>query len=306
MLKNVLLAGADPTQVGAAWQAHNDQGFGALDVPAALEVLKNRPQTVVPLPQGGNFKANVFKQPVKGKVDRMESAVIILNPSEKVDFVLEVNQYTSKVSIDVIDITVPDNSDHALWANALQVDLRGAKRTSGYRPVREVYWLPWDGTSFNITVEDGPWTVAGIPWDYWAMEPGLMKFTLSGDFVNENPVSFKVRIVRENFRPAEKAPFAKGQIRQSDQIVIPVPIPASKTQVQFDLNWVRDWSRFPTSDIDMYVYDPYWNLYSMAGASMNAPERVVIDSPMPGTWYVLIDGYELYRPDTYNLYVKLK
>jgi hypothetical protein len=306
LLKNALLAGADPTQVGAAWQAHNDQGFGVLDVPAALDVLKNRPQTVVPLPQGGNLKANVFKQPVKGKVDSLETSVITLNPAEKVDFILEVNQYTSKVSFDVVDITTPDNHTYAYWPNELDVNLQGARRSNSGRPIWSVLWAPYrDGTFFNITVEDGPWTFAGIPWFYKAMEPGLMKFTLAGDFTNESPVSFKVRIVRENFRPADKTAFAKGQIRQSEQLWIPVPILAGKTQAQFDLNWLRDWTLFPTSDIDMYVIDPAGNWY-FDGVSMNAPERQVIDSPMEGIWYVVLYGYELYRPDTYNLYVKLE
>lgn len=132
-----------------------------------------------------------------------------------------------------------------------------------------------------------------------------MKFTLAGDYPNESPISFKVRIVRENFRLADKAPIAKGLIKQSDQIAIPVVVPDGQTQLQIDLNWLRDWSFFPTSDIDMYVFDPYGNPY-YDGVSLNSPERVVVDTPMPGVWYVLIYGYELYRPDTFNLYVELK
>jgi len=305
-LKNVLLAGANPTEVGEAWQAHNDQGFGALDVPAALQVLKDTPHVIVPLPQGGNLKANVFRQPVKGKSDSMETAVITLNPAEKVDFILEVNQYTSKVSIDVIDITAPDNSAYAWFPNDLEVNLQSAKRSAVYRPIASLYWIPfWYGESFNITVEDGLWTLADIPWEFWTMEPGLMKFTLAGDFTNESPISFKVRIVRENFRPADKAPVAKGLIRQSDLFFIPVTVPAGVTQAQFDLSWLRDWSRFPTSDIDMFILAPDGTLYG-DGSSMNAPERQIVDWPMEGEWIVVLLGYEIYRPEPYNLFVTFK
>jgi hypothetical protein len=41
--------------------------------------------------------------------------------------------------------------------------------------------------------------------------------------------------------------------------------PQGTRSATFDLNWFRDWSRFPTSDIDMLVYDPDGNLVSMAG-----------------------------------------
>jgi hypothetical protein len=305
-LKNALLAGADPNQVGEAWQSHNDVGFGALDVPAALDVLIHAPHTVVPLPQGGNLKANVFQQPVKGKVDRMESDVITLNPGETVDFILEVNQYTSKVKFEVLDITTPDNSADTGWPNDLLVNLQSAKCSVIYRPITNIYWVPvWYGDSFKITVEDGPWTFAGIPWAYQPMEPGLMKFTLAGDNSNQAPVSFKLRIQRQNFRPADKAPFAKGLLFQDDLVVIPVPVPEGAARVQFDLRWLRDWTFFPISDIDMIIFDPEDNPY-YDGATVNAPERVVVEAPMPGVWYVVIIGYELYLPDPYNLYVKFE
>jgi hypothetical protein len=307
LLKNVLLAGADATEVGPAWQAHNDQGFGVLDLPAALDVLKNAPQTIVPLPQGGNLKANVFQQPVKGNTDFYETEVITLNASEKVDFILEVNQYTSKVSFDVSEISTPDNSAYAYWPNWLEVNLQSAQRSAADRPVEAWYWNPnWYGDSFNLSVEDGPWTLDGEQVAYRPMEPGLMKFTLAGDFSNESPVSFKLQITRENFRQALKQPYTKGLIRQNEWVEIPLQIPAGATRAQFDLSWLRDWSLFPTSDIDMYVVDPNGEIASLAGLSLNAPERAVIDAPMPGAWTVYLYGYQLYRPDTYNLYVKIE
>lgn len=74
----------------------------------------------------------------------------------------------------------------------------------------------------------------------------------------------------------------------------------------FDLVWERDWSKFPTSDVDMIIYDPTFGLASLDGATGNAPERAIIDMPMAGTWYVLIDGYQVDKSDNYDLYLTLE
>jgi hypothetical protein len=44
-------------------------------------------------------------------------------------------------------------------------------------------------------------------------------------------------------------------------------------------------------------------LVSLDGATFNAPERAVIDSPIPGIWYVLVYGYEMYKDDRFRLYL---
>ena len=88
-----------------------------------------------------------------------------------------------------------------------------------------------------------------------------------------------------------------------DAFLIPVNIPEDVTKATFDIHWNRDWSQFPTSDIDMVILGPDYNPVSLDGATLNAPERAVINSPMPGTLFVLIHGFELYRPDIFELYL---
>jgi hypothetical protein len=171
-----------------------------------------------------------------------------------------------------------------------------------------VYWYPWYGDSFDIVVEDGPWTFWGIPWDYMPMEPGLMKLTFIGDYSNESPVSFKVRVTRENNRQelSVKNRIAGGVIKDGADYFIPVDIPEGTNRVTFDLTWNRDWSKFPTSDLDLIIFDPGFNVNNVDGATANAPERAVIENPEPGTWYLLINGYEANKPDNYDLYMTLE
>ena len=304
-LRSALVQGANPNVVGEAWQGINDQGWGALDVPAALEVLKTghwQPITRF----AGFLKSNVLPWPRRNRVDAWESDTITLSPSEPFDAVFSISRYTSKVTIEVFDIEIPDNWDYAYWPNALEVHVQSAKRTGWAPHPVEGYWYPWYGDSFDIVIEDGSWS---SPWGgtYQPMEPGLMKLSLIGDYSNEAPVvSFKVRITRENFRQPLRRPIARGIIKTGEAVTIPVDIPAGVTTATFDLDWLRKWNRFPTSDIDMIIYDPDLNVASFDGATGNAPERVVIANPAEGTWYVYIEAYEVYRPDPYKLYLTIE
>lgn len=303
VFRNVLRQGADPKVVGPAWRGINEQGWGALDVPASLNLLKSKPWIWAPTKRPGKLQPNVLPAPVPGAVDTWESGMITLGPSETFDAVLEVDESTSNIIFEVFDVVAPDNSSYAYWPNALEVHVQSAKRSAFSHPV-ERYWYPYFyGDSFQIVVEDGPWT---SPWGreaYQPMEPGLMKLSLVGDYSNEAPVSFRVRVTRENLRMPLTDPVATGIIDMGGSALIPVEVPAGASTATFDLTWVRDWSEFPTSDIDMFVYDPYFNLVSLAGATGNAPERAIIDTPAPGTWYIYVDAYEVYRPDLYNLFL---
>jgi len=304
LLEEVLLLGADPEVVGEPWQGINDQGYGALDIPASLDYLMSGNVKFKPAKDTGKLTANILGNPVPGKIETWESETIELGPSEKFNAVFDISDSTSKISIEFFDVVTPDNSAYAYWENALEVHLQSAKRTSFTDPI-EVLWNY--GDAFDIVVEDGPWTFWDIPWDYIPMEPGLMKLSLVGDYSNESPVSFKVRITRENFKEefSVKNRIAKGVIKLADSVIVPVEIPEGTATATLDLVWNQDWDSFPTSDIDMIIYDPTLALASVNGATANAPERAILDAPMAGTWYVLIDGYEVNKSDNYDLYLTL-
>jgi hypothetical protein len=243
---------------------------------------------------------------VQGKVQTWKSKKITLNPSEQFDAVFDIGDATSKVTIEVLNVDTPNNYAYAYWSNALEVHLQSAKRSAWPHAIDAVYWYPYFyGEDFDIVVEDGPWTFAGIPWTYQPMEPGLMKLTLIGDYSNEDPVSFKVKITRENEREPldKKARISNGEIKYDTWIEVPVEIPEGTTTATFDLTWHREYNDFPTSDLDMYILGPEFNF---DGATGNAPERAILVDPIPGTYLVLIYGYDVNKPDNYDLYLTLE
>jgi hypothetical protein len=305
-LRAALLLGANPQVVGESWQAPVDQGFGALDAVAAFEHLRTRDLALTYPVKVGKLAANVMGEAVRGQVETYESETITLNPSEKLDAVFKIAPATSKVTIELFDIVAPDNSAYAFWPNSLEVHVQDA-RSTGVESAVSLYWYPYFyGDAFSIEVEDGPWSVAGEPWYYAPMQPGLMKVTLIGDYSNEAPVSFKMRVRRENFKPPLHGKIAEADIEMGDTFIIPVEIPENTAQATFDLTFRRNWTKFPTSDIDLLLFDPEFNLAAFDGATINAPERSVLTEPMAGTWYVYIEGFEMYWPDHFKLFMNLE
>lgn len=305
-LEGALVNGADPDLVGDAWQNINTQGAGALDIPAALDKLKNGKTKVKQPSRNDQLQANVLNKPKKNKTEVWESGLITLDAGEAYTPVFEISQFTNRVVIEVFDISTPDNSAYAYWPNALEVHVQSAKRSSASHPIERLWYPYFYGDTMQIMIEDGTWYSPFGPEAYQPMEPGLMKLGLIGDYSNEADVSFRVRITRENYKEQDGIRISNGVINTGDSIVVPVEVPEDTSAATFDLLWNRDWTLFPTSDIDMLVFAPDFSLVSIDGASFSSPERAVISDPAPGTWYVLIDGYETYKPANYDLYLTLE
>jgi hypothetical protein len=101
-------------------------------------------------------------------------------------------------------------------------------------------------------------------------------------------------------------PLAQSIINMADVITIPVEIPQGTSKATFDLVWNRDWTSFPTSDIDLLVFDEEGTLVSTDGMSWNAPERVIISDPSHGTWKVQVEAREVYKSDLFRLFLEIE
>ena len=318
LLEFVLLIGADPRVVGREWRSLNDQGHGALDLVATLDLLAPlgiqaegdhleelmasarmfygeddvSTSWIWLRTKVGRLQSNILGTPRRGQTQVWESDEVTLKQAETLDLVFDVTRFTSRVYVEIYDIETPDNSAYAWWPNSLTIHIQDAKRSGIEHPVN-VYWYPMSyGDAVDIEIEDGPWTFWGMDWDYIPMEPGKMKVTLMPDVSNEDPVSFKVRVTRENYKRLTGQKIAKQKIMDGDTYVYAVDVPEGTSMATFDLIWWRDWSKFPTSDLDMLVYGPDFSLVSLDGATLNAPERAVLYEPEAGTYYLMVQGFE--------------
>lgn len=303
-MKAALIRGANATLVGAAWRGLNNQGAGALDLKKAFDLFKSGAGPgSVPSNAAGTLAANVFGVPKKGVTERWSGSLTTLYPGQKADAVVAVDKYTSRITFKITEFWAPDNSASAFWANGLEVHVQGARR-SAFDSALAFFWYPGNGTTFTIDVRDGVWITPLGNLGPVTMEPGFLKLTLAGDATNQSQIRYRLHVTREGYRQPPSVVTSSYVMYSGDAYTSWLNIPAGTRKLTLDLDWAQKWDRYPSNDIDLVVFDPSGNLYSLDGASFNAPERAVITSPAAGLWSVMVIAYEMFVPDTVNLYAK--
>jgi len=83
-----------------------------------------------------------------------------------------------------------------------------------------------------------------------------------------------------------------NSVAEGQTITVPFVVPAGAKQLDVELSWKVDWSRYPTNDLDLVLQDPAAH-QNVAGATANSPERVSIAKPTAGAWQALISGFTI-------------
>ncbi len=181
------------------------------------------------------------------------------------------------------------------------------------------YWIDtanvWGDAQFVITDYSQTWSgaVTGVYQDdpytlRTAIEPGYVKIVIENDWTSSGPVSCNFRITAKAV-PTMPDDTYTGTIEQDGWDVFAITPPTGTQTVTFELWWENDWSKYPTNDLDIYiewfngsdwVFEPF-----IEGATLNSPERVVIDASTIGGIHVYINGYAIYTgmPESWTLKV---
>jgi subtilisin family serine protease len=292
---------------GAVWldgYGKYDQGAGYLNAYNALIALVNDPSigdVYPPLPEEYEL-FDISNIPIF-ETGVYEGAIVGLKPGLKQEFIFKVTEATDSITLTITDVT--RNRRNPYDMNSFEVYMQSAKRTM------YGYWIEsanvWGDAKFVITDYGVTWTgrVTGVYYDEstWmtAIEPGFVKIVIENDWTSSGPLSckFKIEVTAKPAPPANKT--YTGTITQDEWIrvsttgyIIPPP---GTTKVVIELWWQNDWSKYPTNDLDMYVRwhnGTTWQPWVYDGATLNSPERVVIEAPTIATVYVYINGYSVH------------
>lgn len=277
-IRNAILAAANPGLLQDD-STELDQGHGFVDafaaynrlaanrVPRKLECHKPpTPSVAQNVRQGSDLR-------VRGGI--VEKDVRNLRPGERHDLVYRVTPDVRKVFVTVSGLTpeLPPDEQNQLFGDDLLLTVHSAKTSA----IGEGDYKVFEFTTGGAFVIDDP-------------EPGLLRVTVNGDWTNAGKVSAHVSI-SPSLEPLPGA-TAHGRLREGDAAVFPVVVPAGVGEAEFRLRWEHDWSRYPTSDLDMVILDPDF-VANQDGATLDSPELVRIANPQPGTWYVLVLGFEI-------------
>ena len=255
-----------------------DRGSGLLDVPAAsAKLTSGHVSSLLPvglttpslalnlLPLGitpVNFNNNVYTKQLNN-----------LKPGQMVQLYVPTLDNTDNLTVTVENVTpaLPPAQQNQLFGDDIFLTVVDALTTAA------------DFRVTDFVVSNATYTVP-------IADAGLARVAIQGDSTNAGNVSAKVTITRHNVPLAP--PTKSGLIKQGQDTIVRVNVPAGTTDLSFRLSWLREWGAYPTDDIDLYLEDPNGNLI-FDGASFNAPEKVSITNPTPGIWTAQIFGFQI-------------
>jgi hypothetical protein len=276
-IRNAIVMGANP-DILADDSTELDQGDGYVDAKAAYDLLAAHKV------HGWSWKPHHSKKSVAKNVRRGTALdplrgtvfdhVTDLKPGERADFLYQVDENTAQVVVELSHFA-PEDPQNVLFGDDILFAVHSAKTSSindGDYVTGPVFTL---GGTFVI---DDP-------------EPGLLRATVLGDWVNASPIALDVKITSVREKEPRKV-TARHSIRQDQQFSYDVDIPSGAAQALFQLRWRNNWSRYPTDDLDLFAIDPD-GVLNDEGASLNSPEEVTIANPKAGTWTFVVDGFDI-------------
>jgi len=281
---------------GAVWlPGYNqyDQGAGYLNAANALSVLKADTaygSVAPPLPPTGTLM-DISNIPIDGSGTFTTS--VSLSPGLKQEFIFKAKPTTNSIKVTLSGVSL--GTMNPLKMNSFEVYIQSAIRTT------YAYYIDsanvWGDGWFMITDGTTKWkgAITGVFWDDYTrlskIQPGFIKVVIENDWTSYDNVSANVEIkVTEKSLPTPDITIS-GKIADGQSIGwLAIPIRGRPAEAILELWFDNDWSAYPTSDVDMYVY---WDGgYNFDGATLNSPERVKLQNPT--LIYVLLYGYAIY------------
>jgi hypothetical protein len=293
-IRNAIVESGDPSGIGSRFtQLDYGKGFPdakkAKGLLAAGTVSNSLPPAPVPSTSvAENVQQGTGLTVLSGSIALSTGN---LSPGERSEIFYKIPEDTTQVVLNVSNFNATFNQtpNPNAFPEEIYLQVHSAK-TSQIGALGDYYNLG------NPFITGGTFTIVDP-------EPGVMRLTLSGSYSNAGRVSAKVTasLVTDPLRGVT----TRGTIQHHQQIVFPITIPSGAQRADFRLSFGDNWGHYPTSDIDMILFDPNLN-QNDDGAHLNSPEVATVLNPTPGMWTVVIDGFDIPAgSDTFALRVTL-
>ena len=315
-LKTALIEGADPlpgfTEI--------EQGAGYIDAVNSLEIFGTLPETLPPETYPWNHHIDGFWFPPVD-ITSLHNGVatfedIVLEPAKYAYFYFRLNSEVDSIKITITDVTLTDWNP--VFGDSYNVYLTTAAREGiGDYLIGDPQWFMGDSE-----------LIVSLNTDF---QSGVVRLVLTTDFSSFGEISFdevKVEVTELHVGSFEKriclfnggtyVPEAQvevysgkiqtyyGAIKEGETDTYTFDIPDETGLAFVILSWWRDWDKWATADLDLYVIGPYGS-FDAAGATGASPEATIIDASSTGTgeYTIIIDGYQVYfdKKEYYNLEV---
>ena len=281
-----------------------DRGFGFLDVNEAYQKLMSGVWN--PLDAGWELplvSLNLLLGAQKAVILSPSYSDVVndLLPGERKEYYYYISDFTERVTITVSDVTpaLPPEEQNQLFGDDLMVAIHSAKTSAvdDYRALTPAY-VGAGGATFVLEDSD--------------LDLGAARITLIGDWTNAGAVSASVSISTDYQIPTCQT--KTGKVAEGQTKTYTFDVPSGTSEFNLKLAWNDDWSRYPTDDLDMLVYDPDNNLIQIDndgdedtdGISLDSPERLSLTSPAAGTYTVVVEGFTVWKnKEKFKLYADI-
>jgi hypothetical protein len=288
--KQALMAGATPLP----GYSPTEQGAGYMNVGAALSALLSDTSfgdVAAPLSPGGTL-VDLLNTGIVGS-GTFAASIGKLEPGMNEEFVFVVTSDTASVRVDLEDVVI--RGRNPLGINSLELYIQSAIRTTDdlYVDSANVF-----GDS-SVTITDDDITLSGpvFPFDMnpHVLNHGFMKVVVENDWTSSDDISVDVTItVTAGVDPTPDF-VGTGSVATGDFLVFGFVPPSGTTTATITLTWENDWSRYPTSDLDLIVFwnDGIEDKLTFSGATLNAPERLVVSDTAVVSLTIIVFGFSV-------------
>ncbi|MHA1834405.1 MAG: S8 family peptidase [Candidatus Baldrarchaeia archaeon] len=302
LVKMALITGADDMDYPVY-----AQGAGFLNVEKSLKMLKNWQKC---LHKYIKYVHRAYKELTEDLIfvdledGIFEAEIEDLEPGHAVHLILKVDKSVDAIWINITNVEF-ESRNYVLGMDSIEFYVSNVYRGG----IDAYYWWGVNiiGDSAFLLYSDLDFT------------PGYIRITLEGDWTNWGSVDAVVSIgvvdvdakvfdgfavVKNDGMPVQLFALGyegyinefEGAVAQDELAMYMFEIPPDAATVIFELNWMHDWSAYPTHDLDLYVKAPNGTVF-VEGATLDVPEFVVIDNPSAygeGPWYVFVVGWLVY------------
>ena len=287
-IKNALIEGANPDILPPTTTKY-DQGHGFLDINESLEQLEEKePENHLPTTPAAEPNSKVVDNISRQGIEIIPASqieyerFISLSPGQVIQFFVETDRNTSALNIEIEDIlpSLPPDQQNSLFTDDLIVTVVDAPLS-----IDDTRLLEFISTDQNFIIQ--------------SPQTGVVRVAVMGDWTNIGTVAAEISI--EKNMSTINPPQFTGTIADGESHQFTFDIDPTITTINLGLFWNMNWAYYPSHDLDLIVIDPDGNLF-FEGATLDSPEIMAIDTPVSGTWTVIVEGFLLHdMQDDYQL-----
>jgi hypothetical protein len=302
-LRTALIEGADPLPDFI----EIEQGAGYINANNSLAIFKTLPETLPPetYPEITDWDPPVEITPLDNGVATFEN--VVLEPAKYAYFYFRLGSEVDSIKITVTGVELSDWNP--IFGDSYNVYLTTAARDGiGDYLIGDPQWFMGDSE-----------LIVSLDTDF---QPGVVRLVLTTDFSSFGEISFdEVRVevtelaivetsgncvTLENrgiFIPEAQVEVYRGRIQTHSGTIeeeewhfCEFEMPKGTQGIAIiTLSWERNWDRWATSDLDLYVIGPEGSL-DITGATAASPETVIIEASATGTgvYTLAMYGYQVY------------